>query len=94
MSVQNSSSIRSQRARIAAHEMHAQHDSRITSAPGREAAKRSLEAKLLAQIDEASPGLPDAERLRRLEHARKAHYARLALASAKARSGGRSGVRS
>lgn len=60
--------------------MHAAHDSRVTSAPGRE--------KFLARFeDEVDPDrtLPAAERLRRAGHARKAYFTRLALASAKAR---------
>lgn len=60
--------------------MHAQHDARETSAPGR--------AAFLARFErEVDPDglLPEAERVRRADHARKAHMTRLALASAKAR---------
>lgn len=67
-------------ARAAAHAMHAKHDSRVTSAPARE--------KFLARfLDEVDPErvLPEAERNRRAGHARKAYFARLSLASAKAR---------
>lgn len=71
---------RSLRARLAAHAMHAQHDARETSAPGR--------AAFLARFErEVDPDrlLSEAERLRRADHARKAYFARLALASSKAR---------
>jgi hypothetical protein len=68
------------RARLAAHAQHAQHDSRKTTAAAR--------SKFLQRFeDEVDPDrtLPEAERLKRAEHARKAHMYRLALASAKAR---------
>lgn len=67
-------------SRLAAHAMHARHDSRETSAPGRAAFMRRFE-------DQVDPDrvLPEAERLRRAAHARKAYFGRLALASAKAR---------
>ncbi len=71
---------RSLRARLAAHAMHAQHDSRETSAPARAA----FNARFLDEVD-PDRVLPETERLRRAEHARKAHMTRLALASAKAR---------
>jgi hypothetical protein len=71
---------KSLRARLAAHAQHAQHDSRKTTAAAR--------SKFLQRFeDEVDPDrtLPEAERLKRAEHARKAHMYRLALASAKAR---------
>ena len=71
-------------ARIGAYSLHAKHDSRVTSAPGRKAAALALDARLLAEID-PDGNLPEAERARRLECARKAHFSRLALKSAKAR---------
>jgi hypothetical protein len=71
---------RSLRARLAAYALHAQQDSRETTANGR--------ATFLARFDrEVDPeGLlePD-ERRRRAEQARRAYFTRLALASAKAR---------
>jgi hypothetical protein len=73
------------RGRIGAYALHAAYDSRVVTQPARVAAAASLDARLLAEIDERSPSLPEAERLRRLEYARKAHFQRLALASAKAR---------
>ena len=71
---------RSTRARIGAHALHAKHDPKITTAPGR--------ATFLAKFeDEVDPDrvLPLEERSRRAEHARKAHFTRMALASARAR---------
>ena len=71
---------RSLRSRIGAHALHAKHDTMAVSAPGRKAIWRKFE-------DEVDPDrvLSESERRRRAEHARKAHMARLALASAKAR---------
>lgn len=71
---------RTLRARLAAHQLHAQHDSRALTAAGR--------AKFLLRfLDEVDPdrALPEGERLRRAEHARKAYFTRLAFESAKAR---------
>lgn len=72
------------RAQIAAHEMHARHDATATTAVGRSAAARKLDQQLLARIDPRRE-LPSDERQRRLDHARRAHFARLALRSAKKR---------
>jgi hypothetical protein len=71
---------RSLQARMAAHLMHAQNDSRVTSAPGR--------AAFLARFErEVDPDgtLDSEERARRAEQARSAYFARLSLAAAKAR---------
>ena len=76
---------RSLRARIAAHRLHASHDSGVVSAPGREAANAVLDLRLLKEIDEHEDGLPEAERHRRLAHARQAYFEQLALSAAKAR---------
>jgi hypothetical protein len=68
------------RARMAAHAMHARNDPVEITAKGR--------AAFLASFDlQADPEgvLPPEERRRRAEHLRSAHFARLALASAKAR---------
>ena len=46
--------------------------------------RAGLEAKFLREVDPNNE-LPEAERLRRAEAARRAYYQRLALASAKAR---------
>lgn len=76
---------RSLAGRMAAFTMHSQHDTNVVSAPGRAAAAAALDRRLLQEIDERDPDLSEAERQRRLTYARKAHYTRLALASAKAR---------
>jgi hypothetical protein len=71
---------RSLKARMAAHALHARRDSREHTAPAR--------AAFLARFeDEVDPDrlLSPAERARRAEHARKAYFTRLALASARAR---------
>ena len=75
---------RSQRARIAAHAMHSKNDSKEVSA----AARAAFEKKFHDEVDPAR-SLPEAERLRRVEHAKSAYYSRLAFASSKARSKGR-----
>jgi hypothetical protein len=75
---------RTLRARIGAHSLRAQHDSTVVSAPGRKAAAEKLNARLLAEIDpDNSP--PEEGRARRLDHARRAYFARLALRRAKKR---------
>ena len=71
---------RSLRARLAAYAMHAQHDSRETSAPGRAA----FLARFETDVDPDGRLDPE-ERRRRAEHARSAYFARLALASVAAR---------
>jgi hypothetical protein len=68
------------RGRIGAHVMHSRHDSREVTAPAR--------AAFLARFErEVDPdgALPEPERARRAEQARKAYFARLALASARTR---------
>jgi hypothetical protein len=71
---------RSLRARLAAETLHSKYDSRELTANGR--------ASFLARFeDEVDPNreLPEAERVRRAGHARRAYFARLALKSAQAR---------
>jgi hypothetical protein len=68
------------RGRIGAYSLHAQHDPKETTKPGRAAFLATFEA----QVDPEGV-LPLKERQRRAECARKAHFARMALASAKAR---------
>jgi hypothetical protein len=71
---------RTLRARLAAHAMHGQHDARATTAKAR--------ATFLARFErEADPEglLPPSERERRAQQLRRAYFAQLALASAKAR---------
>jgi hypothetical protein len=65
---------------MGAHKLHATHDPKVTTAKAREAfAKRFLDA-----VD-PDRSLPEGERNRRAEHARKEHFTRMAFASAKAR---------
>ncbi len=71
---------RSLRARIGAHSLHASHDPQKITAPARAA----FLARFEEQVDPEHL-LPEGERKRRAEHARKAHFTRLALASSKAR---------
>ncbi|EYR62072.1 hypothetical protein N866_12130 [Actinotalea ferrariae CF5-4] len=69
------------RSTIAAHESWAHtQDRSARTAPARAA----LMAKFERQVDPEGTLAPD-ERARRAEHARKAHFARLALKSARAR---------
>ena len=68
------------RGRIGAYALHARRDPRETTAPARAAFLRRFERDV-----DPDGVLPEAERLRRAECARKAHFARLALASARAR---------
>jgi hypothetical protein len=69
------------RGRIGAYALHARHNPRETTRKARETFLRRF-------LDEVDPDrtLPEAERLRRAASARKAHFARLALKSARARS--------
>ena len=71
---------RALRARIAAHAMHGRHDARQTTAKARAAFLASFERQA-----DPEGRLPAAERQRRAEQLRRAYFARLALASAKAR---------
>mgnify|MGYP001321891852 CR=1 FL=1 len=68
------------RGRIGAYVLHATHDSRETTAAAREAFLGHFEHEV-----DPDRVLPDAERQRRAQMARKAHFARLALASARKR---------
>jgi hypothetical protein len=70
----------SRRGRIGAHVTHSRHDSRALTAPAREAFLSRFER----QVDPDGV-LPPEERRRRAEHAKKAHFSRLALKSAEAR---------
>jgi hypothetical protein len=71
---------RSLRAFLAAHAMHSKNDSRETTKNGR----AKFDERFLNEVD-PDHVLPEAERLRRAGHARKAYFARLALKSAMAR---------
>jgi hypothetical protein len=68
------------RGRIGAYTTHSRHDPHALTANARAAFLASFEA----QVDPDGT-LPDAERRRRAEAARRAHYARMALKSAEAR---------
>lgn len=72
---------RALRARIAAHAMHRLHDPRETTAKARAAYRTSFEE----QVD-PDRLLPEAERARRVQSARKEHFARLSYQSSRARS--------
>lgn len=67
-------------ARLAAHSLHAQVDSREHTEPARVAFMARFD-------DEVDPDrtLPQAERVRRADQAKKAYFTRLALKSAQAR---------
>jgi hypothetical protein len=71
------------RAKLAAHEMHSRNDSRKTTAAARKASTGS-DSYWERQVDPEGLLEPQ-ERARRAGHAKKAHFTRLALASAKAR---------
>jgi hypothetical protein len=71
---------RALRGRIGAYTMHGRNDARETTANGRAAFLARFER--LADPEER---LPEAERQRRAQQLRSAYFARLALASAKAR---------
>ena len=68
------------RGRIGAFRLHATHDPRETT----RAARASFLARFEREVDPDSV-LPEAERQRRAEMARRAHFARLALKSARTR---------
>ncbi len=71
---------RSLRARLAADTLHSNVDSREHTEPARRAFLRRFE-----DLVDPDRQLPEAERLRRAAHARKAHFTRLAFLSSKAR---------
>jgi hypothetical protein len=71
---------RSLRARLAAHTLHAKVDSREHTA----SARRAFLDRFEREVDPDGV-LPEAERKRRAEHARKAYFAALALKSSQAR---------
>ena len=72
---------RSVRAAIGGHSRAGMYDGRESTAK----ARAGFLATFLRQVDEATPGLPEAERLCRAEHLLRAHMKRLALASSRAR---------
>lgn len=70
----------SRRGRIGAYRLHALHDSKEVTAPARAA----FLARFERDVDPDGT-LPEGERRRRAEYAKKAHFARLARLSANAR---------
>jgi hypothetical protein len=74
---------RTTRARMAAHAMHSKYDSRAITTNARKAGPGNPEY-FFDQVD-PDRTLDPVERLRRAEHAKKAHFHGLALKSAKAR---------
>ena len=68
------------RGRIGAFTVHARHDSRETTA----SARAAFLARFEREVDPEGV-LPEPERLRRADSARKAYFARLALKSARVR---------
>lgn len=73
---------RTLRARIAANTRWAKHD----PVQGTATMRAKFLDTFLAQVDAETPGLPEPERQRRAESLKRAHFQRLALKSAKARS--------
>jgi len=73
-------SLRSLAARVGGLTRAAMYDGRVVTAKARE----TFLSRFLAEVDPGSV-LPEAERVRRAEAARKAYFARLALRSAKVR---------
>ena len=71
---------RAQRGRIGAYLMHARHDPRSTTAAARQAFSRRF-----LDIVDPNRTLPEPERLRRADAARKAYFVQLAYRSALAR---------
>jgi hypothetical protein len=68
------------RARMAAYLLHARYDARETT----KAARVAFNRRFLDQVD-PDRCLPDEERIRRAESARRAYFTRLAYLSAKKR---------
>lgn len=71
---------RALRGRLGAAVLHSRYDSRYLT----QAARRKFLERFINEVDPYRR-LPEAERLRRAEQARQAHFLRLAMASAKAR---------
>lgn len=78
---------RTQRARIAALTRWSNEDPKPTA----QRAQAGLRARFEREVAEKYPDLPQAELARRAEAAYRAHFARLAFASAKARAGRKAG---
>lgn len=76
---------RTMRARVAAHAMHAA--GKTNTAP----ARLAMEERFLHEVDPDGV-LPEAERLRRADHAKRAYFTRMALKSSKARRARKAGA--
>jgi hypothetical protein len=79
--------LRSQRARIGAYALHAKRDARETTA----AARAAFDVRFLNQVD-PDRVLPEDERARRAEAARKAYFTKLAYRSARSRGARKGGA--
>jgi hypothetical protein len=77
---QDTARLRALRGRIGGYALAATRDPREYTGP----ARRAFLAKFEREVDPAG-SLPAAERLRRAEAAKRAHFARMALAAAKKR---------
>lgn len=73
---------RAMRARMAAYTLHARHDPRETT----KAARHAFNQRFLDEVD-PERRLPERERLRRADAARRAYFTRLAYLSARKRRG-------
>ncbi len=82
------SSEMAQRGRIGAYVTHSRHDPKETT----QAARTAFLARFEDEVDPEHL-LPEDERLRRAEAARRAHFSRLAYLSAKARRARKGGAR-
>jgi hypothetical protein len=71
---------------IGAHALHSQYDSRELTA----SARAKFDQRFLDEVD-PDRVLPEPERVRRADHARKAYFAKLAYMSAKARAARKAG---
>ena len=71
---------------IGAHALHSQYDSRELTAN----ARAKFDQRFLDEVDPERV-LPEPERARRADHARKAYFAKLAYMSAKARAARKAG---
>jgi hypothetical protein len=71
------------RARLGAHALHSKYDTKVLTEPARAA----FMARFEREVDPDGV-LPEKERLRRAEHAKKAYFTRLSLQSARARAKG------
>jgi hypothetical protein len=71
---------------IGAHALHSQYDSRELTAN----ARAKFDQRFLDEVD-PNRVLPEPERLRRADHARKAYFAKLAYMSAKVRAARKAG---